>query len=94
MEWRIIVKGLHFAGIDDDNDPTLLDQNRRLDEYQRRQQLAVNESASQPYCNTPGCTIHETPPNSPTKINTKSQDLIKNTATKRKETRADLHPLK
>ncbi|GFY57890.1 hypothetical protein TNIN_465031 [Trichonephila inaurata madagascariensis] len=79
------IKSLHFAGIDDDDDPTLLDLNRRLEEYQRLQQLAVSEFASQPFCNTPGCTTHETPLNSPTKVNAKSQDLIKTTATKRKE---------
>ncbi|GFW55106.1 hypothetical protein TNCV_262041 [Trichonephila clavipes] len=44
-----------------ENDPTILDHNRRLEEYQRLQQLAVSEFTSQPFCNTPGCTIHHTP---------------------------------
>ncbi|GFY43803.1 hypothetical protein TNIN_139351 [Trichonephila inaurata madagascariensis] len=34
------IKTLLFTGVADDNDPTLLDHNRRLDEYQRLQQLA------------------------------------------------------
>ncbi|GFT72099.1 hypothetical protein TNCV_2272061 [Trichonephila clavipes] len=45
--------------------------------------MAVGEFTSQPFCNTPGCTIHHTPNNSPTKII--AQESIKSTATKRKE---------
>ncbi|GFU31240.1 hypothetical protein TNCV_1742331 [Trichonephila clavipes] len=74
------LKTLLFAGIPE-NDPTILDHNRRLEEYQRLQQLAVSEFTSQPFCNTPGCTIHHTPSCSPVKTfqNTKT------TATKRKD---------
>ncbi|GFV15995.1 PRE_C2HC domain-containing protein [Trichonephila clavipes] len=74
------LKTLLFAGIPED-DPTILDHNRRLEEYQRLRQYSVSEFTSQPFCNTPGCTIHHTPSCSPIKItqNTKS------TATKRKE---------
>ncbi|GFW56125.1 putative RNA-directed DNA polymerase from transposon X-element [Trichonephila clavipes] len=66
------LKTLLFAGIPED-DPTILDHNRRLEEY--------HEFTSHPFCNTPGCTIHHTPSCSPIKItqNTKS------TTTKRKE---------
>ncbi|GFT69055.1 hypothetical protein TNCV_2175161 [Trichonephila clavipes] len=74
------LKTLLFAGIPE-NDPTILDHNRRLEEYQRLQQLAVSEFTSQPYCNTPGCTIHHTPSCSPIKTNQNT----KSTATKRKE---------
>ncbi|GFU80874.1 hypothetical protein TNCV_5048701 [Trichonephila clavipes] len=74
------LKTLLFAGIPE-NDPTILDHNRRLEEYQRLQQLAVSEFTSQPYCNTPGCTIHHTPSCSPIK----TTQNIKTTATKRKE---------
>ncbi|GFY78939.1 hypothetical protein TNIN_338161 [Trichonephila inaurata madagascariensis] len=35
------LRGLQIAGIDDVNDPTFLDQTRRLDDYIRLQQLAV-----------------------------------------------------
>ncbi|GFY57091.1 hypothetical protein TNIN_70781 [Trichonephila inaurata madagascariensis] len=83
------LRGLQIAGIDDVNDPTFLDQTRRLDDYQRLQQLAVSEFTSQPYCNTPGCITHSTPTNSPTKINVKRQDLTKNTTTKRKDKEED-----
>ncbi|GFY59704.1 hypothetical protein TNIN_183911, partial [Trichonephila inaurata madagascariensis] len=34
------LRGLQIAGIDDVNDPTFLDQTRRLDDYIRLQQLA------------------------------------------------------
>ncbi|GFV93402.1 hypothetical protein TNCV_4540131 [Trichonephila clavipes] len=74
------LKTLLFAGIPE-NGPTILDHNRRLEEYQRLQQLAVSEFTSQPYCNTPGCTIHHTPSCSPIKTNPNT----KTTATKRKE---------
>ncbi|GFX31365.1 hypothetical protein TNCV_2061811 [Trichonephila clavipes] len=74
------LKTLLFAGIPE-NDPTILDHNRRLEEYQRLQQLAVSEFTSQPYCNTPGCTIHNTPSCS----SIKTTQNLKITATKRKE---------
>ncbi|GFY37632.1 hypothetical protein TNIN_145541 [Trichonephila inaurata madagascariensis] len=35
------IRALHLNGINDDNDPTLMDQSRRLQEYQRLQHLAV-----------------------------------------------------
>ncbi|GFU84124.1 hypothetical protein TNCV_4504241 [Trichonephila clavipes] len=74
------LKTLLFAGIPE-NDPTNLDHNRRLEEYQRLQQLAVSEFTSQPFCNTPGCTIHHTPSCTPVKTIQNS----KTTATKRKD---------
>ncbi|GFW03337.1 nucleic-acid-binding protein from transposon X-element [Trichonephila clavipes] len=76
------LKTLLFAGIPE-NDPTILDHNRRLEEYQRLQQLAVSEFTSQPFCNTPGCTIHHTPSCSPVKTFHNSNS--KTTATKRKD---------
>ncbi|GFW47321.1 hypothetical protein TNCV_2648091 [Trichonephila clavipes] len=76
------IKTLIFAGVPE-SDPTIVDHNRRLEEYQRLQQRAVSEFTSQPYCNTPGCTINHTPNNSPIKIIT--QNLGKFTATKRKD---------
>ncbi|GFT15496.1 hypothetical protein TNCV_3265041 [Trichonephila clavipes] len=75
------LKTLLFAGIPE-NDPTILDHNRRLEEYQRLQQLAVSEFTSQPYCNTPGCTIHHTPSCYPVKH---SQSISKTNSVKRKE---------
>ncbi|GFY48289.1 hypothetical protein TNIN_332381 [Trichonephila inaurata madagascariensis] len=60
-----------------------MDQNRRLDEYQRLQKLAVSEFTSQPYCDTPGCTTHHTPGNSPTK--NKKFETSKTSAIKRKD---------
>ncbi|GFS37324.1 hypothetical protein TNIN_252491 [Trichonephila inaurata madagascariensis] len=35
------IRALHLNGINDDNDPTLMDQNRRLQEYQRLQHLSI-----------------------------------------------------
>ncbi|GFU83171.1 nucleic-acid-binding protein from transposon X-element [Trichonephila clavipes] len=75
------LKTLLFAGIPE-SDPTILDHNRRLEEYQRLRQLAEGEFTSQPYCNTPGCTIHHTPSCSPIKP---SQSLNKTSAIKRKD---------
>ncbi|GFT71384.1 hypothetical protein TNCV_1151251 [Trichonephila clavipes] len=75
------LKTLLFAGIPE-NDPTILDHNRRLEEYQRLRQLAVSEFTSQPYCNTPGCTIHHTPSCSPVKS---SLSISKTSSIKRKE---------
>ncbi|GFW87507.1 hypothetical protein TNCV_1301521 [Trichonephila clavipes] len=75
------LKTLLFAGIPE-NDPTILDHNRRIEEYQRLQQLAVSEFTSQPYCNTPGCIIHHTPSCSPVKY---SQSINKTSSIKRKE---------
>ncbi|GFY72208.1 hypothetical protein TNIN_341231 [Trichonephila inaurata madagascariensis] len=77
------IRALHLNGINDDNDPTLMDQNRRLQEYQRLQHLAVSEFRSQPLCDIPGCTIHHTPSNSPTK--SKKLETFKTPATKRKD---------
>ncbi|GFY45169.1 hypothetical protein TNIN_221941 [Trichonephila inaurata madagascariensis] len=77
------IRALHLNGINDDNDPTLMDQSRRLQEYQRLQHLAVSEFRSQPPCDTPGCTIHHTPSNSPTK--SKKLETLKTPATKRKD---------
>ncbi|GFT72295.1 nucleic-acid-binding protein from transposon X-element [Trichonephila clavipes] len=75
------LKTLLFAGIPE-NDPTILDHNRRLEEYQRLRQLAVSEFSSHPYCDTPGCTIHHTPSCSPIKS---SLSLSKTSSIKRKE---------
>ncbi|GFT01594.1 hypothetical protein TNCV_4204581 [Trichonephila clavipes] len=75
------LKTLLFAGIPE-NDPTILDHNRRLEEYQQLRQLAVSEFTSQPYCNTPGCTIHHTPSCSPVKS---TQNISKTSTVKRKE---------
>ncbi|GFS85359.1 hypothetical protein TNCV_75851 [Trichonephila clavipes] len=75
------LKTLLFVGIPQ-NDPTILNHNRRLEEYQRLRQLAVSEFTSQPYCNTPGCTIHDTPSCSPVKS---TQNITKTSAIKRKE---------
>ncbi|GFS85355.1 uncharacterized protein TNCV_75821 [Trichonephila clavipes] len=75
------LKTLLFVGIPQ-NDPMILDHNRRLEEYQRLRQLAVSEFTSQPYCKTPGCTIHDTPSCSPVKS---TQNITKTNAIKRKE---------
>ncbi|GFY43120.1 hypothetical protein TNIN_186711 [Trichonephila inaurata madagascariensis] len=86
------LRGLQIAGIDDVNDPTFLDQTRRLDDYIRLQQLAVSEFTSQPYCNTPGCTTHTSPSNSPSKVNVNRQVKLKIPLQSVRIKRMILHP--
>ncbi|GFT64070.1 hypothetical protein TNCV_4900751 [Trichonephila clavipes] len=52
--------------------------------------MAVSEFTSQPFCNSPGCTTHHSPLNSPTKINEKNQEppLLRG-----RKTRMASHPL-
>ncbi|GFY63669.1 hypothetical protein TNIN_70741 [Trichonephila inaurata madagascariensis] len=57
------IKTLLFAGVTDDNDPTLIDHNRRLEEYMKLQQLVVKNYVplySHPYYYNLSAAIRET----------------------------------
>ncbi|GFY50183.1 hypothetical protein TNIN_9371 [Trichonephila inaurata madagascariensis] len=69
-----------------DDDSDLTDMYSRQGYLEQRRQQAVSDLSTLPRCNTPGCRIHETPVNSPTKANVNDfPELPKKAGSKRKE---------
>ncbi|GFY38954.1 hypothetical protein TNIN_225091 [Trichonephila inaurata madagascariensis] len=69
-----------------DDDSDLADMYSRQGYLEQRRQQAVSDLSTLPRCNTPGCRIHETPVNSPTKANVNDfPELPKKASSKRKE---------
>ncbi|GFU00278.1 hypothetical protein TNCV_4258471 [Trichonephila clavipes] len=59
-----------IAPISSDDDPNLAALYSRQAYFDERQQQALGELSSLPRCDTPGCRVHSTPCNSPTKNKT------------------------
>ncbi|GFS31848.1 hypothetical protein TNIN_260411 [Trichonephila inaurata madagascariensis] len=68
------------------DDSDLADMYSKQGYLEQRRQQAVSDLATLPRCNTPGCRIHSTPVNSPTKTNVNDfPELPKKASSKRKE---------
>ncbi|GFY54469.1 hypothetical protein TNIN_193641 [Trichonephila inaurata madagascariensis] len=72
-----------------DDDSDLADMYSRQHYLDQRRQKAVSDLSSLPRCNTPGCRIHNTPVNSPTKINFNEYPDLPKSGSKRKESDDD-----
>ncbi|GFY72071.1 hypothetical protein TNIN_87411 [Trichonephila inaurata madagascariensis] len=69
-----------------DDDSDLADMYSRQHYLEQRRQQAVSDLSTLPRCNTPGCRIHNSPVNSPTKVNINDYpELPKKSGSKRKE---------
>ncbi|GFS64103.1 hypothetical protein TNCV_3944831 [Trichonephila clavipes] len=64
---KSMINALRLNGVTEESDPTLVDNFQSLVHYGEIQHLAVSEFSSHSPCNTPGCTIHNTPNCSPAK---------------------------
>ncbi|GFW74198.1 hypothetical protein TNCV_2524021 [Trichonephila clavipes] len=69
-----------------DDDPDLAALYSRQAYFDERRRQAIGEYSTLPRCNTPGCQVHSTPFNSPTKSkNDEFPELPKKTSSKWKE---------
>ncbi|GFY40913.1 hypothetical protein TNIN_178041 [Trichonephila inaurata madagascariensis] len=69
-----------------EDDSDLADMYSRQGYLEQRKQQAVSNLTTLPRCNTPGCRIHSTPVNSPSKINVNDfPELPQKISSKRKE---------
>ncbi|GFX27197.1 hypothetical protein TNCV_3883581 [Trichonephila clavipes] len=64
-----------IAPITSDDDPDLAALYSRQAYFDDRHQQALGELSSLPRCDTPGCRVHSTPCNSPTKNKTEESSL-------------------
>ncbi|GFT65222.1 hypothetical protein TNCV_2816261 [Trichonephila clavipes] len=75
-----------IAPITSDDDPDLVTLYSRQAYFDERHQQALGELSSLPRCDTPGCRVHSTPCNSPSKNRTEEfPELLKKISSKRKE---------
>ncbi|GFY45609.1 hypothetical protein TNIN_154371 [Trichonephila inaurata madagascariensis] len=70
-----MITSLKHSNAQDEHDPTFVEMVKQRTYYENRLEKAVSEFGNLPYCDTPGCPIHETPTASPVKaIPTKRKD--------------------
>ncbi|GFY43126.1 PI-PLC X domain-containing protein 1 [Trichonephila inaurata madagascariensis] len=72
-----------------DDDSDLADMYARQHYLDQRRHKAVSDHSSLPRCDTPGCRIHSTPVNSPTKLNFNEYPELTKSGAKRKESGDD-----
>ncbi|GFS29746.1 hypothetical protein TNIN_476081 [Trichonephila inaurata madagascariensis] len=58
---------LRHSNAQDEDDPTYVEMLRQRTYYENLLDKAVSDFGSLPYCDTPGCPVHETPTSSPVK---------------------------
>ncbi|GFR05845.1 hypothetical protein TNCT_646341 [Trichonephila clavata] len=80
-----LIKSMKYDGFDSDDDPSIQDLKCRLSHYQNYLAMAVSDFNSLPYCDTPNCEVHHTPPQSPTLDIMEFPELCKKAPLKRKE---------
>ncbi|GFY63290.1 hypothetical protein TNIN_240521 [Trichonephila inaurata madagascariensis] len=72
-----------------DDDSDLADMYARQHYLDQRRHKAVSDHSSLPRCDNPGCRIHNTPVNSPTKLNFNEYPELTKSGSKRKESGDD-----
>ncbi|GFW98173.1 hypothetical protein TNCV_2492261 [Trichonephila clavipes] len=70
-----MIAALRLSNAQDEHDPTFVEMVKQRVQYQKLLEKVVSEFGNLPYCDTPGCHVHETPTTS----------LIKIQSTKRKD---------
>ncbi|GFY56152.1 uncharacterized protein TNIN_214551 [Trichonephila inaurata madagascariensis] len=79
-----MITTLHQSNAQDEHDPTFVEMVKQRTIYEDPLEKAVSEYGSLPYCDTPGCPVHETPTSSP----------LKSQPTKRKYEDGFISPMK
>ncbi|GFY77919.1 uncharacterized protein TNIN_104051 [Trichonephila inaurata madagascariensis] len=74
---------LRQSNAQDEDDPTFVEMLKQRTYYENLLEKAVSDFGSLPYCDTPGCPVHETPTSSP----------VKSQPTKRKDEDGFISPL-
>ncbi|GFY43117.1 hypothetical protein TNIN_186681 [Trichonephila inaurata madagascariensis] len=70
-----MITSLRHSNAQDEHDPTFVEMVKQRAYYENRLDKAVSKFWGLPYCDTPGCPIHETPTASPVKpLPTKRKD--------------------
>ncbi|GFY43556.1 hypothetical protein TNIN_400441 [Trichonephila inaurata madagascariensis] len=77
-----MITTLRQSNAQDEHDPTFVEMVKQRTIYEDLLQKAVRKFGSLPYCDTPGCPLHETPTSSP----------VKSQPTKRKDEDAFISP--
>ncbi|GFV68768.1 hypothetical protein TNCV_694361 [Trichonephila clavipes] len=70
-----MISSLRHSNAQDEHDPTFVEMVKQCSIYEDLLEKAVSEFGNLPYCDTPGCPIHETPTSS----------AVKSQPTKRKD---------
>ncbi|GFT02796.1 hypothetical protein TNCV_466221 [Trichonephila clavipes] len=70
-----MISSLRQLNAQDEHDPTFVEMVKQCSMYEDLLEKAVSEFGNLPYCDTPGCPVHETPTSSP----------VKSQSTKRKD---------
>ncbi|GFY55070.1 uncharacterized protein TNIN_146611 [Trichonephila inaurata madagascariensis] len=79
-----MITTLRQSNAQDEHDPTFVEMVKQCTIYEDLLEKAVSEFGSLPYCDTPGCPVHETPTSSP----------VKSQPTKRKDEDGFISPRK
>ncbi|GFS51066.1 uncharacterized protein TNCV_3277831 [Trichonephila clavipes] len=62
-----MISSLRQSNAQDEHDPTFVEMVKQCCTYEDLLEKAVSEFGNLPYCDTPGCPVHETPTSSPVK---------------------------
>ncbi|GFW35129.1 hypothetical protein TNCV_5066941 [Trichonephila clavipes] len=63
-----MISSLRHSNAQDEHDPTFVEMVKQCSMYEDFLEKAVSEFGNLPYCDTPGCPVHETPTSSPVKL--------------------------
>ncbi|GFY43412.1 uncharacterized protein TNIN_190381 [Trichonephila inaurata madagascariensis] len=75
VQARKMIASLKHSNAQDEHDPIFVEMVKQRAYYENRLEKAVSEFGNLPYCDTPGCPVHETPTSSPVKtLPTKRKD--------------------
>ncbi|GFU74453.1 hypothetical protein TNCV_3608541, partial [Trichonephila clavipes] len=62
-----MISSLRHSNAQDEHDPTFVEMVKQCSMYEDLLEKAVSEFGNLPYCDTPGCPVHETSTSSPVK---------------------------
>ncbi|GFW61175.1 uncharacterized protein TNCV_433991 [Trichonephila clavipes] len=62
-----MISSLRHSNAQDEHIPTFVEMVKQCSMYEDLLEKAVSEFGNLPYCDTPGCPVHETPTSSPVK---------------------------
>ncbi|GFX16427.1 hypothetical protein TNCV_601501 [Trichonephila clavipes] len=59
--FKNMISSLRHSNAQDEHDPTFVEMVKQCSMYEDLLEKAVSEFGNLPYCDTPGCPVHETP---------------------------------